>query len=600
MMKKILLTLPLTALAAVCANGQAADAGVEATFANWADRTGAIYDVTTMSDGGKALMGAKEGLKANTFSGWMDTWGDVSRYTYQHADDTDAAITDSERVDGGGMVKDWPNSLFQCFNWWQWGSSIWQPQTDYEMNLTHFTPETHVHMAVKVFSEKAPQVLNIAFITDENASDDSKKTAPRFSLTCENMNWWYQDQVTYPVVGTLRQGDWMVVDITLGELDRLNQEAGGEAIDYTRFSESWKGRVYDITIPFNDEIPENDGTVFAIDAIYFYTPGEKKPMEIENVITGKLLDDATVDATMKHWEGKYAIYDVSMMGDLGVQKLDATEKVKRNAFQTYANTSGNWWRMTGVEDKSRVESSESTVEDWPNHLFQIDEWQSWGDCLMSMEQSDWDVNLSHVNADTRVHFALKLYRDGQELPQPINVTLLRNGDDDLTAPCFSIVADDFTGTAPYPIITGLKNGQWLAVDISLRELDEAMQTMSNGEKYIDYSRFSEAYTGKVYDVHIPMNMDNATVNNHMATDGIYLYTPQDNHPSGVESVIARESETHVTVNGGVISVKGAAGMEVYNMAGAKVAATNSNCITVENVGVYLVKTAGAIYKVIVK
>lgn len=610
-MKKFSLALALLATGATGAVAQTVeDPGIAATFKNWEDRVDATYITTIVSDEASQMLKDKGNVKTIVTSGYPDVWGDVSRYTHQGGS-TEEWIN-AKRVDGEKSVSEWPNALFCGYTWWKWGSSIWQTQSEWALDLSSITSDTHIHFSVKVFSDKTPQVMNITFFTDTDASAESKKVAPHFTLTAETPNWWYDSVKETPVVGKFKSGEWVTVDITLGELDDLIKGAGGEGIDYTKFTSSWTGRIYNIDIPYNDNIPENDGAVYAIDAVYFYTPGE---VAVEPVYVGQLKDDATIEATFANWTGKKAIYDVMMIGDVAQSKLDANEDVTRKQWQTYASASGNLWRKTDNpegDDAMKLECSEDyenkLLTAWPTHLFQIDEWQNWGDGHIDFKQDEWGVDLKHFNADTRFHFALRLYRNGQPVPQPINFYLFRQDENDLNTPRFSLMEENVARTngnhadAPNPIITGVRNGDWMAVDVSLGELDDALRQMTNGEQYVDYSRFDNAeYKGNVYNIHIPLDNTNPKVNNHLAIDGIYFYTPQDKDPNGLESV-SDESDVEVSVDGRQISVAGGEGIEVYNPAGMTVARTEGTTVNVADAaaGVYVVKAAGKTVKVVLK
>ncbi|MDE5941383.1 MAG: hypothetical protein K2H14_04650 [Muribaculaceae bacterium] len=611
-MKFISLAITMLATAAVSAQ-TVADPGLAATFENWADRADASYITAMMSQGSYDLLKAKGNATINVTSGYPDTWGDVSRYS--HHGGSVAEWLNTKRIDSDQTVSEWPNALFCGYTWWNWGSSIWQRQSDYSLDLTGLTPETRVHFSIKVLSEKAPQVLNIGFFTDNDGTDATKKVSPRFSLMAENVNWWYESQAKYPVVGRLSQGDWLTVDISFAELDALNTAAGGDPIDYGMFTSDWKGNVYHIEMPYNDNIPENDGAVFALDGIYLYTPGS---VLSSPVYAGELKEDVSIDATFSAWENKKAVYDVIQLGDIAVGKLDADENVTKNVWQCYASAWGNLWRITEAEgeDQTRPECSDDfenrLLGNWPNHLFEINEWADWGDGNIELLQGEglnadngYGVNLSHFTPDTRFHMSLKLFRNDQEVPQPINVYLFRQDENDLNCPRFSIMEAAVGRTsqnhadAPNPVVTGLRNGQWLSVDMSLGELDAAMQQMSDGENSVDYARFNnDSYTGNVYNVHIPLDKNNARVNNHLALDGIYFYTPQK-ESADIEDVAA--ADVSVSVEGRIVTVTGGEGIAVYNPAGIQVAHAAGNMADLSGIaaGVYVVKAAGAVVKVIV-
>ena len=610
-MKKFSLALALLAAGVTGAGAQIVeDAGIAATFQNWEGKN-AIYDVAIISEEAKATLEAREDVTVNTLQHWFETWGDMGRYASNNGNNEEWLATVGP--DGGVVNNNRSQSLIGMYEcWWNWWSmAVCQQKT--AIDLSHINANTHLHMAFKILSDVVTSPMNISLFTTEDNNDNNHIYAcPKFTLTSETFNPAGTYKAEYPIIGTLKKGDWVAIDITLGELDEINKANNGDAIDYERLTDSWTGRLWTIAVPSRCDEKLNDGAVFALDAVYFYTPVEKKP---EPVYVGRLKDDATIEATFANWSGKKAIYDVMMIGDIADSKLKANEDVTRKIWQTYIKTtSGNLWRTSTAEgdDQMRLECTEDykdgKLSDWPNHLFQIQESAEWGDGHIDFKQDEYGVDLKHFNADTRFHFALRLYRNGQPVPQPINFYLFRQDENDLNTPRFSLMEENVARTngnhadAPNPIITGVRNGDWMAVDVSLGELDDALKQMTNGEQYVDYSRFENAeYKGNVYNIHIPLDNTNPKVNNHLAIDGIYFYTPQDKDPNGLESV-SDERNVEVSVTGRQISVAGGEGIEVYNPAGMTVARTEGTTVNVADApaGVYVVKAAGKTVKVVLK
>ncbi len=67
--------------------------------------------------------------------------------------------------------------------------------------------------------------------------------------------------------------------MTIGEVDRLlsadsevrNSEL--KNIDLSRFTTEWSGSVFNLSMPVNQDLKKNEGAMFAVDGVYFYTPG---------------------------------------------------------------------------------------------------------------------------------------------------------------------------------------------------------------------------------------------------------------------------------------------------------------------------------------
>ena len=595
-MKKFSLALALLATGATGAVAQTVeDPGVAATFKNWEGRA-AIYDVAVMSDEAKAILFNNSDVTVNqlesSFGGFWDESNDIKNVQPYSGDDE--SIKNAFGVDGGSV------NSFEINNWgWKGGFYINQAS---QIDVSHINADTRVHISIKRLTDTPYPSINFWFFRS-NRGDWGNM--PRISV-----DGGKGSATSYANAGVLEKDKWLTIDMSLAELEAFLKTTDENAtIDYSIFTNSWSGLLLDMTC-INSW--EGQGAVIAVDAVYFYTPVDKKP---EPVYVGQLKDDATIEATFANWTGKKAIYDVMMIGDVAQSKLEANEDVTKKQWQTYVSASGNLWRKyenPDGDDAMKLECSEDyenkLLTAWPTHLFQIDEWANYGDGHIDFKQDEWGVDLKHFNKDTRFHFALRLYRNGQPVPQPINFYLFRQDENDINTPRFSLMEENVARTngnhadAPNPIITGVRNGDWMAVDVSLGELDDALKQMTNGEQYVDYSRFDNAeYKGNVYNIHIPLDNTNPKVNNHLAIDGIYFYTPQDKDPNGLENV-SDESNVEVSVAGRQISVAGGEGIEVYNPAGMLVARTEGTIVNVADAaaGVYVVKAAGKTVKVVLK
>ncbi len=282
-MKKITLTALMLAIVGTPALVQAQEETNEVskptldkTFANWEGRS-VIYDVAVMGVDAKANLEKMENVTVHTLEHWIELGGNLGHVGWGQPQASEE-INNTEGVDGG-IVKDSPSQgLFGMNNpWWQYWAGGWCNQgNDKPVDMSHICADTHVHLAIKPVGDVVPQVLNIKMLALKTEPEGGDPCV-RFSLVAENKDDAYN--ASFPVVGTMKPNEWIGVDMTIGEVDRLlsadsevrNSEL--KNIDLSRFTTEWSGSVFNLSMPVNQDLKKNEGAMFAVDGVYFYTPG---------------------------------------------------------------------------------------------------------------------------------------------------------------------------------------------------------------------------------------------------------------------------------------------------------------------------------------
>lgn len=283
---------------------------IEKTYANWEGKK-AIYDVSLLLGDAKATLEADvENVKVNSLEGWYETWGDMSRYQYQGGDNE--AWLNASSVNGGTM-QDWPQPLIGMYEgWWQWWSMAVCQQKE-AVDLSHINGDTHLHMAVRIFNTPVAGPMNISFFTSEDNDDQNHLYAcPKFSLVPENYDPEGSYKADYPIIGTLKEGEWTGIDLTLTEIEKINKDNNGDYIDYEQLKE-FTGRIWTVAIPSKPDLHQLEGAVFGLDAIYFYTPVDELS-GIESVAGAVAEGDVVVGAETVSVAGAEGIEIYNMAG----------------------------------------------------------------------------------------------------------------------------------------------------------------------------------------------------------------------------------------------------------------------------------------------
>ncbi len=319
--------------------------------------------------------------------------------------------------------------------------------------------------------------------------------------------------------------------------------------------------------------------------------------------------DPTIDRTYSNWSGRNAIYDLSIAGPDARTALSANKDVIVNNLESWSEANGDFSRYhwQGGSDETVLNTpglDGGLCQDGDNGqaLFSIYQswWQGWGWIAVNQQTP---VDISHFTEDTHIHFAVKPLAD--VLPQPMNVKMFcnPNGDSDPGCIRFSLASEDFQPegryVASYPVIAGLKKGEWTGIDITIGDLEKILKE-ADGTASIDYARFTGEWKGHVVQLNTPIDENNQKVNGaHFALNGIYFYTPTEN--AGVGN-IQTDRTCEIVVSDKTISVVGGEGIEIWSLTGRKMAAAAGSVIGIESLakGMYVVRAAGMIRKIVLK
>ena len=149
----------------------------------------------------------------------------------------------------------------------------------------------------------------------------------------------------------------------------------------------------------------------------------------------------------------------------------------------------------------------------------------------------------------------------------------------------------------------------MAVDITLGKVAELMKDEFDVD--MDYTRLTDDWQGEAVAINLPDGQDRSNEGSPEAShghgvkvfvDGAYVYTP--NGSAGIEGAENDLNNVEIFVSDKTISALGSdnAPMQLYNLAGAMVRESATAVIGLEGLtpGVYVVKTTGAVKKVMIR
>lgn len=170
-------------------------------------------------------------------------------------------------------------------------------------DLKHFTDATHLHCGLR----STNGIKNVALIIGDGYAFDNKNdkwTPAKISVGAEA---FVDNGASYPLVGNFSaDGEWVAVDITLGQLKKLwpsfNYKAGGFGGNILSFLAGG-----------------TTGKNISLDAVYFYTPGNG-----ESAVADVVADtDIIVTARTVNAAGTDQIALYNLAGQL-VKKVNAS------------------------------------------------------------------------------------------------------------------------------------------------------------------------------------------------------------------------------------------------------------------------------------
>ena len=191
------------------------------------------------------------------------------------------------------------------------------------------------------------------------------------------------------------------------------------------------------------------------------------------------------------------------------------------------------------------------------------------------------INLAHITNDTHFHAAFR----SDNVPDAIALIIL-DGEKD----CGSMPGKVTIGKQAYndngtmfPVVADFDRagGDWIGVDIKFADLKKI------------WPQFNPNATGTWSGNAISILSGNIA-GQDFSLDAAYLYTPSSEQ-GGVEGVAQDETPLMVTNN----TINGAAGIELYNVAGQLVKSTRGTVLGIDdlNPGVYVVKNGNKTAKV---
>ena len=320
-----------------------------------------------------------------------------------------------------------------------------------------------------------------------------------------------------------------------------------------------------------------------------------------------VVEDPSIDPTIAVCaEG--GIYDVFALGDAAMEKLAANSKIKVNDYRVATDGVGSSHYPGGNAGWASDDDYAAVPVPADGRCFDgmvvNGGWYQWWSGFYMTRKSD--TNLTHVNENSHLHIAFYL---ASEVKAPsVSVQWFKHDGNDGTAPAFAIT-DDIVNNKQPVVAPALKTGEWMAVDITLGKVAELMKDEFDVE--MDYTRLTDDWQGEAVAINLPDGQDRSNEGHPEASlgdgakvfvDGAYVYTPSGS--AGITGIENGINNVEIFVSDKTISALGSdnAPMQLYNLAGAMVRESATAVIGLEGLtpGVYVVKTAGAVKKVIIR
>ena len=283
--------LTLLAAMAVCGVGIANAQYVGDPALSKTTSTGNLYDVVLLDNA------SIESLKTSGKTVQDLRTDDVNRFLY---------VWDNTFVAGDGsypgvdmQMDGYVSFDVSTIGWSGAGFNIANAAAD----LKHFTDNTHFHCGLR----STNGIKNVALVIGDGYAFDNKNdkwTPAKISVGAEA---FVDNGTSYPLVGNFdADGEWVAVDITLGQLKKLwpsfNYKAGGFGGNILSFLAGG-----------------TTGKNISLDAVYFYTPGNG-----ESAVAGVVADtDIIVTARTVNAAGTDEIALYNLAGQL-VRKVNAS------------------------------------------------------------------------------------------------------------------------------------------------------------------------------------------------------------------------------------------------------------------------------------
>lgn len=321
-----------------------------------------------------------------------------------------------------------------------------------------------------------------------------------------------------------------------------------------------------------------------------------------------VVEDPSIDPTIAVCsEG--GTYDVFALGDAAMKKLAAKSNIKVNDYRVATDETVNAHFPGGNAGWASDDDYAAVPVPADGRCFDgmvvNGGWYQWWSGFYMTRKSD--TNLTHINENSHLHISFYLLSD-VTVPT-LSVQWFKHDGNDGEAPVIAFTDDNVNNSVPV-VAPGLKKGEWVAVDITLGKVAALMKDEFDVE--MDYTRLTDDWQGEAVAINLPSGQDGANEGHPEASlgdgakifvDGAYVYTPSGN-TTGIGAPENELTDVEVFVSDKTISVLGSdnAPIQLYNLAGVMVRESATAVIGLEGLpsGVYVVKTIGAVKKVVIR
>lgn len=202
-------------------------------------------------------------------------------------------------------------------------------------------------------------------------------------------------------------------------------------------------------------------------------------------------------------------------------------------------------------------------------------WSGAGYCIVT------PADLSHMNENTRIHLAYRSTNAPASIAVIICDGKLSTGE--VSAPAKVALGDPFVDNgAVFPAVAPKAAEDWQALDISFSDLKKLFPAF-------DFK------AGTTWDGNIVSILAGGVTGQNVSIDALYFY---NNESTGVETI---EEDADFFVTGKTVNST-VNGIELYDLAGRRIAATEGTVIGLDNLanGIYVAKSGKKAQKVIVR
>ncbi len=287
--------------------------------------------------------------------------------------------------------------------------------------------------------------------------------------------------------------------------------------------------------------------------------------------------DPSLDATMSKGE----IYDLFLLDEASTTKLQQSGKTVHNYKIDEVERHWYVWDNTFIGVEPSYPGVDMQMEGYQNMTVGTVGWSGAGLTVDAQKP----IDLKHITDDTRFHMGLR-----SDNPATAICVIFGDGQNDVDgvkwSPAkLSVGSAAFNdGGVIYPLIGDFDRtgGDRVAIDMSLGDMKKIYPAFNY--KACDFS-------GNIYSI-----LGGGVAGTAISIDAVYLYSPKTGAVEGIEG-----NNAQIVVSNKTISVVGGEnGIELYNIAGQLVKATENGIMGTEDVngGVYIVKAGIVVEKVV--